>query len=62
LAKAISGGQKRKLCLGISLIGRAKVMFSFKVHKIVYFSSFLCKICFRLFFLMSRPGKNQSAF
>jgi ATP-binding cassette subfamily A (ABC1) protein 3 len=27
LAKAVSGGQKRKLCLGISLIGGAKVVF-----------------------------------
>jgi hypothetical protein len=25
LAKALSGGQKRKLCLGMSLIGGAKV-------------------------------------
>lgn len=27
LASALSGGQKRKLCLGISLIGKAKVVF-----------------------------------
>jgi len=36
LARDLSGGQKRKLCLGISLVGRAKVnTFSVRVEIVI---------------------------